>query len=120
MKYCWKGRWRKSAWETVGLADIAAILVLSAHPQRGQRACIVELDGQLHRTAAHLAVIHVLALSRRHVDTHVEPLAAPRTLDGDEAFRVDGPVRGARFEHRLQPVQLIDVLILAAADPPAQ
>src|SRR5204863_133369 len=76
-------------------------------------------DAELDRTAAHFTVFYVLALTGRQVDAGFEALAAIRALYRHELLELRA-LADARLEYRLQPIELIDIPLLAAGDAPGE
>jgi len=85
-----------------------------------QRAGVLELDGELDGPAAHLAIFDVFALAGSQVDARFEAFTAPGTLNRHELLRLEPCAGRVRLEHRLEPIELVDVLLVAAFDAPLE
>ena len=92
---------------------------LHAHGMQG--AIVRELDSELDGAAAHFAIFYVFAFAGGQVDARFEALTAIGALHGHELLELTAAARarataGARFEHGLEPIELVDVTLIAAGD----
>src|SRR6476620_7865486 len=101
--------WTKPLWAE-GLRSVDSL-----HADGAQRAILFQLDAELDGAATDLTVFYVLALAGGQVDPGFEAFAAIRALHGHELFELSG-LADARFEDRLQTIELIDIALLAAGD----